>query len=227
MGRRRKNSKKSRIKSLEKIRFGIEIEVEFPEKKDSVKLIEQHRVTPGWEMDFESTLDNGAEYRPKDRNKLYFNEDSMVQIKEILALIKVHKGSIRPSCGVHCHVDMRLFSDKEIVNIIRAFVRDQDKIIREFYVLKNRLLDASKKIPKKAAKEITPEIVRSLREHRFVNNSNKYFQERFFLLNVTSLGRYGTLEFRLSNGTIQIRKIKHYIKWVIEYCIEHAKEEVK
>jgi hypothetical protein len=48
-------------------------------------------------------LENGAEYRPKNSNHLHLNEESLTQIKEILALIKVHRGRIDKTCGLHIH----------------------------------------------------------------------------------------------------------------------------
>lgn len=59
-------------RNLKNVRFSIEMEVEFPDSKDSQKLINKHRLIRGWEIDYDGSLDNGAEYRPKDRNKLYW-----------------------------------------------------------------------------------------------------------------------------------------------------------
>ena len=100
-------------RKLEKIRFGVEIEVEFPKEKDSWDLIQRNKVIAGWLMDYDGSLNNGAEYKPKDKNHLYYDDESMTQIKEIIALVKVHKGNIRPTCGLHIHVDMKDFNNKE------------------------------------------------------------------------------------------------------------------
>ena len=64
-------------RTLETIRFAPEIEVEFKNTKISDNLIKKHRIIPKWSLDYDGSLESGCEYRPKDCNKLYFNEDSI------------------------------------------------------------------------------------------------------------------------------------------------------
>jgi hypothetical protein len=211
-------------RTFENLRFAIEIEVEFPSKKDSQKLISKHRIIRGWALDYDGSLDNGAEYRPKDRNKLYWNEDSIDQIKEIVGLIKAHKGHIKGStCGFHVHVDMTKFSNKEICNIIKAYIKQQTKIYKQFNVLKCRL-DYAQKIPTTVLKHLTEANIKKVRENdTCYGEGNDYFNERHYGCNVLALQKHGTLEFRMINGTIQISRIKAYIKWCLEFCLKYAK----
>lgn len=213
-------------KKLDNIRFAIELEVEFPKHKDSQKLIDKHRIISGWEMDIENSLENGAEYRPKKRNKLYFNEDSLDQIREIIGLIKAHRGNIKPSCGLHIHIDMSNFSDKEIVNITKAFIKHQDYLYKEFKVLKSRLDDMAHSIPTTEAKNITEYNIKQVKNGS-VDVESEYLRERFFALNLQSLHKYNTLEFRLFNGTIQVSRIKAYVKWAIQFCLDYAQDKRK
>ena len=171
-----------------------------------------------------NSLDNGAEYRPKDRNKLYWNEDSIDQIKEIVGLIKAHKGHIKGStCGFHVHVDMTKFSNKEICNIIKAYIKQQTKIYKQFNVLKCRL-DYAQKIPTTVLKHLTEANIKKVRENdTCYGEGNDYFNERHYGCNVLALQKHGTLEFRMINGTIQISRIKAYIKWCLEFCLKYAK----
>ena len=209
---------------LEKLRFAIEIEVEFPNKKDSQKLISKHRIIRGWALDYDGSLDNGAEYRPKDRNKLYWNEDCIDQIKEIVGLIKAHRGHIKGStCGFHVHIDMSKFSNKEICNIIKAYIRQQQKIYKQFKVLKCRL-DYTQKIPVSTIKVLTENNIQIVRKDEDnCRDIHEYFNERHYGCNVLALQKHGTLEFRMINGTIQIRRIKSYVKWCLEFCLKYAK----
>ncbi len=218
--------------NLEDVRFSIEIEVEFPNTENSEELINKHRVIPGWEMDYDGTLDNGAEYRPKKRNKLHFTTDSLTQITEIIALIKAHKGRIRPSCGFHIHIDTKYFSNKDIVSIVKRFISRQDYIVKKFNTLKNRLKSQSCKVPKEVYDKITPEMITQIKRgnnfSRYEDNYTgdlSYFTERHFALNLQALEAHGTLEFRLFNGTIQYRRIRNYVKWTIQFCINNRFHE--
>ena len=213
-----------KARTFETLRFSVEIEVEFSDKKDSQKLIEKHRIIPGWALDYDGSLDNGAEYRPKDRTHLHWNEDSIDQIKEIIGLIKAHKGDIRSTCGLHVHVDMKDFTYREIANIIKAYIKDQNKICKEFKMLKQRL-DYAQKIPKSVIRYLTESNIRKVKEGQleYGEGGCQYLTERHYSLNVDALHKHGTLEFRLFNGSIQIRRIKAYIKWCLNFCLNNAK----
>jgi len=211
-------------RTFENLRFAIEIEVEFPSIKDSQKLIDKHRIIRGWALDYDGSLDNGAEYRPKDRNKLYWNEDSIDQIKEIIGLIKAHRGHIKGStCGFHVHINMEKFTNKEICNIIKAYVKQQTLIYKRFNVLKCRL-DYAQKIPMSVLKHLTEANIKKVKDNELeYGKGHEYFNERHYGCNVMALQKHGTLEFRMINGTIQIRRIKSYIKWCLEFCLNNAK----
>ena len=212
-----------KARTFETLRFSVEIEVEFPDQKDSQKLIEKHRIIRGWALDYDGSLENGAEYRPKDRNKLFWNEDSIDQIKEIIGLIKAHKGDIRSTCGLHVHVDMKDFTYKEIARIIKMYIKDQHKICKEFKMLKCRT-DYAQKIPKSVRRYLTESNIRKVKnnELEYGEGGCEYLTERHYSLNIDALNKHGTLEFRLFNGSIQIRRIKKYIKWCLNFCIKNA-----
>jgi len=214
---------KTLIKNINKLRFGIEIEVEFPHTKDSYVLIAKHRIIRGWEMDYDGSLDNGAEYRPKEKNRLYYNEDCIDQIKEIIGLIKAHRGNIKPSCGLHIHVDMKNFTNKEICNIIKTFIKKQDTIYRRFKVLKIRQDDSAQKIPVNIKKIVKEKIIQEIKDTGQSSNDNSYFNDRHYGLNLLSLNEHNTLEFRFFNGTIQSKRIKSYLCWVLNFCLNGAK----
>jgi hypothetical protein len=126
--------KKDKIKfvDISKIRFGVEIEVEFTNPELGQKLIDRHRVLEGWTIDVDGSLEGGAEYKPKNNNHLYWNEESLTQLKEILAIIKCHKGHVSKNCGLHIHIDCKKFSDKQVLFIIREFIACQRYIIKTF-----------------------------------------------------------------------------------------------
>jgi hypothetical protein len=211
-------------RTFENLRFAIEIEVEYPQKKDSQKLISKHRIIRGWALDYDGSLANGAEYRPKDRNKLYWNEDSIDQIKEIIGLIKAHRGHIKGStCGFHVHVDMTRFTNKEICNIIKAYIKQQNKIYKQFKVLKCRL-DYAQKIPINVLKYLTESNIQKVKDNNTTyGEGHEYMNERHYGLNLLALQKHGTLEFRQCGGTIQIRRIKEYVKFALNFCLTYAK----
>ena len=184
-------------KCIDNIRFAVEIEVEFPSVKDSYDLIAKNRLIRGWEMDMDGSLDNGAEYRALDKNKLYWNEDCIDQIKEIIGLIKAHKGHIRPTCGLHVHVDMKNFTNREILHIMRNFTKKQNKIYKKFKVLKSRY-ETAQKISNDSIKKLNVYIIKKIKK------AKTEFEDKYYGLNINSLGIHNTLEFRFFNFKLRL-----------------------
>jgi len=202
----------------------VELEVEFPNTKDSQKLIDKHRIIRGWTIDYDGSLSNGAEYRPKDRNHLFWKEDCFDQIKEIIGLVKAHRGKIiATTCGLHVHVDMKLFTNQEIVNIVKTFVKKQPKIFRQFRIVPSRK-DYAQRIPKEVCNELTCNKIKLLRGKDEPEYENGFFGDRHYALNVLSLNKHDTLEWRIFNGNLKINKIKEAVKFAIQFCLDHTKE---
>jgi len=223
---KKKNKKEDKIKliNISKIRFAIEIEVEFPHSKDSQKLIDRNRVLKGWYIEDDGSLESGAEYKPKKNNKLYLNEEGLTQIKEILALIRVHRGKISNRCGLHIHCDMSKFSDKKILEIIREWVHRQKFIMKKFKVHPDRIDQYCQLLPKENLQKLTIKQIHDFRnsngEWNFSNYT--YLDSKYYSLNATHLQKedFNTLEFRIFNGTLKFKELKERI----EFCLNFIKD---
>lgn len=219
------------VRKLDSIRFGVEIEALFKSPEESKTLIEKKRIIPGWTVVYDGSLENrkgdvvGAEYRAKNKNHLYFNQDSIDQIKEVLSIMKVHKATVSPKCGLHVHVDMKDFTNEEIVSIVKTFITHQKEYYEQFRVFKCRLANHAHPIDKKVKDLINADIVRKIRKHENIMSTDchDYFTDKYRALNIDALSDHGSLEFRLFNGSIQINSIKRAIRFALEFCIKNAK----
>jgi len=222
------NKEKIKLVDIKKIRFAVEIEVEFPHSKDSQKLIDRHRVLEGWEIDYDGSLENGAEYRPKNGNHLYWNEESLTQLKEILALIKVHRGKVMKTCGLHIHVNCRNFTDIQILEIVKEFIHKQKYIIKRFGVHPDRLEDTCKMLPRENLNKLTEKQIHNFRKQKEMwsyEGYNGLLDEKYQACNISHLreGDYGTIEFRLFDATLSYKKLKEQIHWTLTFikdCLE-------
>jgi hypothetical protein len=223
-----KKSQEIKLIDIKKIRFAIEIEIEFSHTKDSQKLIDRHRVLEGWEIDCDGSLENGAEYRPKNGNHLYWNEESLTQLKEILALIKVHRGRIDKTCGLHIHINCKNFTDKQILEIIKEFIHRQRYIIKRFEVHPDRLENTCRLLPKENLSKLTEKQIHNFRKQKEEWSYGGYdalLDEKYNALNISHLRQkdYGTLEFRLFDATLSYKKLKEQIYWTLSFikdCLE-------
>lgn len=178
----------------------------------------------GWEITEDCSLDNGLEYKPSSNNHLYYNVETLKGIKNLLKMIKSNGGYVESNCGLHIHVDVACFSDKEIANIIKNFVVNQKEIIAKFRVYQHRLNEYCHPLPEEL-KNITAENIKKFRDTHRKNFSGMI--GKFYALNMECIYKnsYKTLEFRLFNGTLGYETMKKYIFWVLNFVIT-AKDNI-
>jgi hypothetical protein len=226
-----KINKKKKIKliNIKSIRFAPEIEVELPISKDSQKLIERNRTLRGWWTDFDGSLENGLEIKPKDSNKLYYNEETLLQLKEILALLRVHRAKIGKTCGLHIHVNVKNLTDKQILEIIKEFVHKQRFFIKRFKIDKNRMESTCKLLPRENLTKLTEKQIHDFRTNTedWSFSGYSYLDEKYMSLNASHLKKsdYGTLEFRLYTATLNYKELKDRIYFTLNFVKESLERE--
>lgn len=224
----KKNKDKILLVNIRKMRFSVEIEVELPAKTDAEKLIDRGKTLKGWEIKSDGSLTNGIELSPENSNHLFYDEDCLMQIKEVLALVRVYKGKTAPSCGLHIHVNIKCLSDKQILTIIKEWVHRQKYIAKRFKVSKDRLEETCKLLPKSNLYKLTEKAIHAAR-----NNLNTSFQgygyldEKYYSLNVNHISKndYQTIEFRLFGGSVNFREIKEAIYFVLTFVKDSLERE--
>ena len=230
MTMKKKIIKKEIIKLIDirKIRYAPELEIELPAKVDVDKLIERGKTLKGWEIKGDGSLNNGIELSPENSNHLYYNEDSLMQIKEVLALTRVYKGKALPTCGLHIHINVRNLTDKQILTIIKEWVHKQRFIAKKFHVNKERLENTCKLLPKSELHKLTEKEIHAFRNNlRTSFRTYGYLDEKYYSLNVCHLPKtdYQTIEFRLFGGTVNHREIKEAIYFVLTFVKDSLERE--
>jgi hypothetical protein len=224
----KKNKKEDKIKLIDitKIRFSPELEVELPAKVDAERLITRGKTLKGWEIKSDGSLTNGIELSPENGNHLYYNKEDLMQIKEVIALVRVHKGKIKPTCGLHIHIDVKKLTDKQILTIIQEFIHKQNYVVKKFEVSKDRLEQTCQLLPKSELHSLTEKAIHQFRnQNDYLFRNYGYIDEKYYSLNVAHLAKndYGTIEFRLFGGTLNFREIKERVYWTLNFvkdCLE-------
>jgi hypothetical protein len=225
---KKKKDKEIKLIDITKIRFSPEFEFELPAKIDAEKLIERGKTLKSWELKGDGSLQNGIELSPEHSNHLFYNKDDLMQIKEILAICRVYKAKALPSCGLHLHIDMKKFSDKDVLHIIKEFIVCQKFIAKTFKVSKERLAETCQFLPKNQIHKLTEKEI-----HQFRNNlrasfkSYEYLDQKYYSLNASHLPKsdYGTLEFRMFSSTVNFREIKEIIYWTLNFIKRSVERE--
>jgi len=227
---KKKRNKKEEIKlvDIKRIRFAPELEFEMPSEKISEKLIERGRTLRGWELKNDGSLEHGIEISPENSNHLYYNDDSLMQIKEILALVRVYRGKALPTCGLHIHISTKNMTDKQILNLIKEWVHRQKFIVKRFETSKERLAETCKLLPRNELYKLTEKDIHAFRNNlRTSFRSYGYLDEKYYSLNASHLPKndYGTLEFRCFESTTNFKEIKSIIYFVLTFCQEALERE--
>ena len=223
-----KSKEKIKLIDITKIRFSPEFEFELPSSKLADKLIERGRSLSGWEIKSDGSLNSGIELSPENKNHLFYNEESLLQIKEVLALVRVYRGQALASCGLHIHINCKNLSDKQILIIIKEWVHRQKYIAKRFGVSKTRLLETCKLLPKSNLHKLTEKEIHAFRNNLRTSFANySYLDEKYYSLNASHLPKsdYQTLEFRSFNGTTNFKEIKSVIYFVLTFIQEALERE--
>jgi len=224
----KKKSEKIKLVDIKKIRFAPEFEFELPAKIDSEKLIERGKTLKAWDIHRDGSLQNGIELSPENSNHLYYNEESLLQIKEILALCRVYKAKALPNCGLHIHINAKKLIDKQILTIVREWVHRQKFVAKRFNVSKERLEHTCRFLPKRELSKLTEKAIHAFRNNiRCSFNNYGYLSEKYYSLNASHLSKddYGTLEFRMFSSTTNFKEIKEVIYFVLHFIQESLERE--
>lgn len=223
-----KKEDKIKLIKIETIRFSPEFEFELPAKTDSDRLIERGKTLKGWEIKSDGSLQNGIELSPENSNHLFYNEDSFMQIKEILALVRVYRGKALPTCGLHLHINVKNLSDKQILTIIKEWIHRQKYVAKRFCVSKERLSETCKLLPKNELHKLTEKSIHQFRnQNNYSFHSYGYIDEKYYSLNISHLPKndYQTIEFRLFSATTNFREIKEAIYFVLTFIKDSLERE--
>ena len=223
-------SKQKTVKLIDirKIRFSPEFEFELPAKTDAQRLIDRGKTLKGWELKSDGSLTNGIELSPENANHLYYNEDCLMQIKEVLALARVYRAKALKNCGLHIHVNIKNLTDKQLLGVIKEWIHRQRYVVKRFKVSKERLENTCKLLPKEELHSLTEKAI-----HQFRNNEGysfrhyQYIDQKYYSLNVSHMSKndYGTIEFRSFESTLNFKEIKAAIYFVLTFIQESLERD--
>lgn len=157
-------------------------------------------------------------------------DSSETTIYEVINVIKSVGGVVNSSCGVHIHVDSG--SVGYVDRLISVFLMEQEFLSNWFRVECSRL--------EKYCKLYPPEFI-----EKYLNASHKgfstvseiqdiFYEEfsegisrdydknptRYYMLNIDSIHKRGTIEFRFFNSTLDSDELCSYIDFVESFCRE-------
>ena len=198
----------SKIKLPSNMTIGIEIESEGEHSEEirQLRSMKNFGIKGNWQCKGDSSLEDGLEIvSPILRgNELNASEE----IKEICHILKICSQNVSERCGRHVHIGADYLTNKNSWMNLLEIWGNVEKI---FYIISNKKAEIPRKEVFRYARPISGNIEEELSKgtvqldsiedlKAFAKNSQ---DERYYGINFFNVGKAkNTIEFRLSNGTI-------------------------
>jgi len=119
------------------------------------------------------------------------------------------------SCGVHVHIDIRDHNDHERLNLVRQFVATKQHWFD--YVDPKRLRN-------RYCYNDLPEVKGTWQDY-YSQFIMYHPADRYYWLNLYSIRKYGTIEMRLHEATINVEKVIVWIRTLVEFVTKVKNNE--
>lgn len=134
--------------------------------------------------------------------------DDIPKIKRMLTDLVARGAAVNDSCGLHIHANMFGYPTQLVSRLLKKFSVDEDFIIAMAGTSQNRLGRHTKPLTKDSTYDLLS--CKKLKGTADIG-------DRYRTLNVCSLFKHGTVEYRLFNGTLDGEVMSKWIQFVWEY----------
>lgn len=133
------------------------------------------------------------------------------EIRKVCDVLKDVGASVNRSCGLHVHVDAEGLEARNIRNVVSAWMRYE--IVIDSFLPPSRRRDNGHCYPLPKANHMILTGARSKRRvERLANPDGRYYK-----LNLKSLSKHGTIEFRHHSGTCEAEKIIRNVQFCLAF----------
>lgn len=223
---------------MKDLRFGIEIETLAASRRTVGEAI--HSVVGGTIRDDGSTFYDSAMVTAPDGRVWKVVHDGSLRgqgvgceivspvlgyadietLQEVVRAVRRAGASVNETCGIHVHVEMVTLTPKQITNLIKMIYKQEAIIEAALGIIPSR---------KRYCASISPEFIAKLESRRtwtlqtlneawygFYNpRPARYDQSRYHGVNLNSIWRQDTIEFRWANSTLHAGQVKTYVQFAL------------
>lgn len=220
-GRERALNNEGRISTR---RFGVEIEFTGTTRQrvlDQLALMETtvqagimgytHRVTTGWKLitDVSVTSAAGEGNGLEAVSPILQGEDGFKQVADMMAAITAAGGKVDRTCGLHVHHDANDMAPEAVARLVEFYSRNQQVI--DGLVSPSRRSSTMNRWCRGLTERETVLISEAVKTGNRQAVAPTRF-DRYRTLNITAYAKYGTVEFRQHQGTLNSRKLTAWAK---------------
>lgn len=143
-------------------------------------------------------------------------EEGLIELEKALNALDAAGGKVNTTCGLHVHIDTAGMQNVQRKNFFNAYVRNQ--------LMMDRLVSQSRRNNRNYTMPYESHNVDAYAEAAATANG---WRNRYFTVNVNSLPKYGTLEFRQHQGTLNGKKVVAWTQMLLAIAQTAAQTTVE
>ena len=201
-------------------KFGIEMEIVGITRETAVAALQavninavsedyNHVTRRHWKIVSDSSVRGGFEVV----SPILYGEAGVAEAEIVARALDDAGATVNASCGLHVHFDAADLNVDAIKTILRRYAKFENEI--DSFMPKSRRGNANR-------------YCHSLNEHisavdsaNSINDLLRCYGSRYYKINLESISRHGTIEFRQHSGTVNAAKIVNWVRFLaafIEQC---------
>lgn len=131
-------------------------------------------------------------------------EEGLIELAKALDALRNAGAKVNTTCGLHVHIDTLGMNGMQRKNFFNSYVRNQD--------IMDRLVSSSRRNNRRYTSRYSTSQADNYANAIEQGNDGG---SRFFTLNICSFQKYGTLEFRQHQGTLNGKKAVAWVKMLL------------
>ena len=131
-------------------------------------------------------------------------EEGLLELEKALNALDEAGAKVNTTCGLHVHVDTAGMGYVQRKNFFNSYTRNQE--------LMDRLVSQSRRNNRNYT---MPYNSSNIDEYAEAAGNGNGHRNRYFTVNVNSLPKYGTLEFRQHQGTLNGKKVVAWVQMLL------------
>ena len=170
-----------------------------------------HSTRPYWKIVTDASLSQGGHSAGEVVSPILKGETGARQLEKVLDAIDTVEGiRVDRSCGVHVHLDVNDLTVAQIQNTYSRYSDYESQI--DLIMPMSRRGNSSRWCASVKSQKST--VIRKTRKSKsqLANTTGRYYK-----VNLQSLTRYGTMEFRQHSGTLNFTKVINWVSFLMAF----------
>ena len=176
-----------------------------------------HTVMSNWKIVTDSSVTDSGTGRGTGLelvSPILKGEEGLVELAKALDALRNAGAKVNTTCGLHVHIDTAGMNGMQRKNFFNAYVRNQD--------IMDRLVSSSRRNNRQYTARYSSSNADSYAD---AFEAGRDGSTRFYTVNICSYNRYGTLEFRQHQGTLNGKKAVAWVKMLLAIAETAAKSQ--